>query len=446
MQYTVDEVNSVKKTIRFEFPETEIAKELDTAYNELKKSAKVKGFRKGKVPRAVLERRFGKDVNADITQKLIQESLIQAIRETEMNIIGNPQIDSPELATGGDYTYTSTVEIKPEIGEIDYKGIKVTKNMYSVSDEEIDAQLQMLQKNMAQMEKIEEDRALQEGDFALIDYEGFQNGTPHPEAQKTENFTLKIGDGHILKEFDDAIVGMNPGEEREIKIQFPEDYFNQNMGGQEIDFKVNLKDIRQEVLPQIDDELAKKVGEYQNMEELKNAIVTNLEEGYTKRTEQELNEQIFQELIDRTDFEVPDALVEYELEGIMADAERSFSYHNMTLEQVGLTRETMAEKYRDTALRQVKRHLILDRIVEQEKMELADNDLDQAFEDMSKAFNQPGAEIRKYYDANPDKLDFFKHTLLEKKAIQLIMDSSDIEEIVPEKETPEKTGADKKSE
>ena len=433
MQVSVEDINSVKKTLHIEIPEEEVTRELDRAYDHLKKNAKVKGFRKGKVPRSALERLFKKDVHADVTSKLIQSSFFDAIKQTELKIVGNPQVDPPELEAKGSYKYDATVEIRPEIDEIDYSGIKLKRTNYAVSDEEIDAQLKMLQKNFARHEKIEKDRAAREDDIVLIDFEGFKDGEPFAETAKTENFNLKIGQGTVSKDFDDQLVGMKPGDIKEFNIAFPEDYHNSKLANLEISFQVTLNEIRQEVIPPLDDALAKKAGPYENLDDLKKVITDNLEQGYTKRTDQELHEQIYTELISRTDFEVPDAMVDMELEGIVEEAVRSFSYRNISMEELGMTRESIAEKYRDVAFDQVKRHLLLGKIIEQESMEVSDEELEVGLNEMADNFKQPVEEIKKYYDQNKDKLEFFKHTLLEKKAIKLIIETSTIEDVEPEK-------------
>ena len=433
MQVSVEDINSVKKTLHIEIPEEEVVRELDRAYNALKKNAKVKGFRPGKVPRSALVRLFKKDIHADVTSRLIQSSFIDAVKETELKIVGNPQVDPPELAATGSYKYAATVEITPEIKDIDYSGLTLKRSNYRVSDEEIDAQLKMLQKNFARQQKIEKNRATEPGDFVLIDFEGFKEGRPFAETAKTENFSLKIGEGPVLKEFDDQLVGMNPGDSKEFKVTFPEDYHNKKLAGLEISFQVTLNEIREEVLPAIDDALAKKAGQYENLDGLKKVITDNLEQGYAKRIEQELHEQIYSELISRSDFEVPDAMVEMELEGIVEEAIRSFSYRNITMEELGLSRESIAENYRDTAFKQVKRHLLLGKIIDQESLAVSDDELEDALNEMAENFKQPVEEIKKYYDQNKDKLEFFKHTLLEKKAIKLIIESSKIEDVEPEK-------------
>ena len=433
MQVTVEDVSSVKKTLHIEIPEEEVTSELDKAYNELRKKAKVKGFRPGKVPRSVVVRLFKKDVHADVTSRLIQSSFMEAIKETDLKIVGTPNVDPPELQDTGPYKYDAKVEISPEIEDIDYSGLTLKRTNYGVSEDEIEAQLKMLQKNMARQEQIKEDRAAQKNDFVLIDYEGFKEGRPFDETAKTENFSLKIGEGPIGADFDDQLVGMKAGDTKEFTIKFAPDYFNKKLANTEILFQVMLNEIREEVLPAIDDELAKNAGQYQTLDDLEKVITDNLEQGYTKRSEQELHEQIFNELISRSDFEVPDAMVEMELEGIVEEAIRSFSYRNITMEELGLTRESIAEKYRDTAFKQVKRHLLLGKLIDQEGMTISDDELEEALQEMAGNFNQPVEEIKKYYDQNKEKIEFFKHTLLEKKAIKLIIDSSKIEDVEPEK-------------
>jgi trigger factor len=431
MKVTVENVSSVKKIMNVEIPEETVVRELNDAYKKLKKTAKIKGFRPGKAPRSVLEQLFKKDVHNDVSSKLIQDSFIEAIKEADLDIVAKPEIDPPGLNEKGPYTYAVTVEIKPKIEDIDFKNLSLKKILYHATDEEMDAQLKMLQKNLAKQNPIAQDRGVRENDFVLMDYEGFKDGKPFAETQKTENHTMKVGKGHILKEFDDQLIGMKTGDNREIKVKFPEDYHNAKLANQEITFRVTLHEIREEVLPEIDDEFAKNFGQYETLDNLKEAITKNLEEGYVKRAEQEMNEQIFKNLISKTEFDLPDSMVDYELERIIEEVERTLAYHNKSMEDQGLTREMLLEQHRELAEKKVRRHLILDKIVEQENMTLSDEELETAFNDMAKGFKQPVEEIKKYYGQNKDTLEIFKQTLLEKQAIDLIIKNSIIEEVEP---------------
>ncbi len=435
MQVTVENLSTVKKVLHIEIPEEIVVGELDKAYMDLKKNAKVKGFRPGKTPRSVLEGLYKKGVNADVSSKLIQESLMDAIKETGLKIVGRPDVEPPVADGKGPYKYDAAVEIEPEIETIDFKGLTLKKNLYKVSAEEMDAQLKMLQKNLAQQKTLDEDRPAREGDFVLMDYEGFKDGKPFVETQKTENFTLKIGDGPILKEFDEQLIGMKTGETREVKVHFPEDYFNNKIAGLEITFNVKLNGIREVVLPAIDDEFAKDLGQYETLKQLKDGIRNNLIKGYEKRSLQEVQEQIYIALLEKTNFEVPDSWIALELKNIIEETERAFTQHGITLEQHGLTKEGLEEKYRDTAEKQVKRRVLLQKIIEQENLIISDEELENGYKDMAQAFNKPLEEIKNFYKQKENSIEGLKISILEKKALKLIVENSSQEIAEPELES-----------
>ncbi len=431
MKFTVEDTSSVKKLLHIEIPQHEVTNEIESAYKELNKTAKIKGFRPGKVPRSVLERLYKKDVYEDVTSRLIKNSFTDAIAESGLSPLRHPDIAPPALSPDSAYHYSATVEINPEIPDIDFKGLTLKKSLYKPSDDELDAQLKMLQKNLSERKPVEPERACQEGDFVILDYEGFKDGAPHPELQKTENMTLKIGTSKISKDFDTQILGMMPGDRKDFSIKFPEDYHNTGLAGQEVAFHIHLHEIREEILPEINDDFAKKLGTFNTLDEVKTAIQNNLQQGYNKRAEQEINEQIFSVLIEKAPFEVPDTLIDWELAGIIRDIERSFEHQQVKLESLGMTHESLAATYRDTAEKQVRRHMILGKIISQEKLTLSDRDLTEAFQEMASSYGRPVDEIKSYYDQNPTDLAFFKHTLLEKQAINLIIEGNTVEEVEP---------------
>jgi trigger factor len=438
MEVTVTDISSVKKKVQIQVPQADVAKELDSAYLQLKKNAKVKGFRPGKTPRSVLERMFHKDVHADVVNTLIQNTFIEAVKQESLAFIGTPDIDPPELNPDGPFIYEITMELKPELADIKFEGVELKKTLYAMSEAEVDKQIELLQKQLAESQPIEEDRAAADGDHAVIDYEGFRDGEPFEQTQKTENYTLKIGRKMISEDFDKQIIGMKPGEKKDFPVTFPEDYHNKDLANVEITFTVTLKELRQEVIPEADDELAKKLGNFQTLEDVKVAIRSNLQEGYDKRSEQEIQEQIFEKLLTEK-FELPETLVKFELDGIISDTESRFSQSNVTLDQLGLSREKLEEQYRDVAENQVRRHLFLSKIIEQENMELPEETLNAEYETLSQTVGQPVEFIKEYYQKNPDKLEGFKHALLEKKVFDLIIEKAVIEEVEPEAAEPEKS-------
>ena len=437
MQVSVEDLSSVKKVMHIEVPSEDVARELDEAYKELKKTAKIKGFRPGKVPRSVLERHYKKSVNADVSQKLLQQSLVDAFQETKLQPLGMPVIDPPEIDGNSPFKYDATIEVPPELEDLDYKGLELVRTKWKVTEKEVDGQIRAVQKTMSVKVKIDEDRPVQDSDYVVIDYEAFRDAKPVAEIPKTESYTLKIGAGTIHEDLDQGLIGMKVGDSKRISVTFPET-MDEKIAGSPIDFEVSLKEIRKEQLEEIDDEFAKKLGPFESLEQLKGNIRENMKEAYDKRIEQELNEQIFQALLKRQSFEVPDHMVNLELDQIVSDIEKNVENHGKTLEEVGMTKERLAEEHRDTAVRQVKRHLLLDKLIKQEKLELTDEELETGYGEMAKTFQQPPQILKKHYEMNPEQLDFFKHALLEKKAIKLIIDTSSITEKEPDEDSENK--------
>jgi len=433
MQVSIEDVSPVKKILHIEVPQETVARELDNAYRQLKQNAKVKGFRPGKAPRSVLERVYGKDVNADVVSRLIQTSFGDAILENGIKMIGRPEIAPPEIDGQKDYAYDATVEVTPEIDDLDYRGIALKKTLYKVSDEEIEAQLKMLQRNLARYEAISDARAAAENDFVMIDFTQQVDG--EKEDEKTENFTLKIGDHRIHADFDAALTGMSPKETKTIFVTFDNENPNEDLAGKTVVYEVILNEIREEILPPIDDELAKKLGDYENLEALKNRISENLQSGYDKRGEQEINEQIFTALLGKTIFDVPESLVKFELDAMVNDMEQRLAQQNISMDEAGLSPETIREKYRKTAEKQVRRHLLLNKLIAQEKLELSDEEIEEGFADMAVIYGQPVEGIKGYYREFPDRLDMFKNALLEKKAIALIVENGQMTEVESEPES-----------
>lgn len=432
MQVTVEDISSVKKKLWVEIPQETVSQEMDKAYQDLKKKVRVKGFRPGKTPRSVLERLYRKNVQIDVGTRLIQESFVDAIKEKNLTVLGEPQIEPQELNETQPYQYEAIFEVNPEIEPIDYQGLVLKKYIYEISQVEVDAQLRALQKNFTRYIPIDETRPAREGDFLLIDYEGFKDGQPFSDIQKTENFTLELGKGQILKEFDEKLMGIQKDEVRNFTVSFPEDYPNVRLAGQAIDFQVHLQDIRKAQVPDLDEEFAKRAGNFSSVEELTEAIRNNLRLGYQKRQEQELTEQVFDALLAKHPFEVPNALIEAELDGIYKELERSFAQENKSLEKAGYNRQIIGQKHRDTAEKQVRRFLLLKRIIDQENLSLTDEDMESGYAEMAETMGYPASELKAYYAQNPEGLSFFKQSLLEKKAAKLIIDVSRIDEVAVE--------------
>lgn len=433
MQVNVEDKSSVTKVLHFEVPREEVAKELDQAYNELKKTADIKGFRKGKVPRKVLENKFSKDVHADIAPRLIQESFSKALEDYDLKVVGSPRADEPpDLDPESSYKFDITVDVKPEIGRLDYEGFDLTKTAYRISEDVVESQIHMIRKTLASKQTVEEERPVREGDYVLIDYEGFLGGQPFDKTPKVENYVMAIGGDNMPEEFSTKLTGVIPEQELNIDVTYQEDSPEEDLAGKTISYRVNLKEIQEEVLPEADDNLAKDLGQYETIADVRNAVRENLEKGYEQRTRQELSEQVFQKLLDKHEFETPQSFVEAELEGIISETEKAYTQNNTSLEEAGLSKEILRDRYQDVAEKQARRHLILEKIIEQENLELTEEELESSFAKMAVDMNASVDAVKNFFNTNQNYLDNFKHTQLEKKAVDIIIEKGNITEVEPQ--------------
>lgn len=429
MKVSVEDVSSVKKKLDIEIPKEEVIREFDKFYKKLQKTVKLKGFRPGKVPRAVLENRFKKEAAFEVSVQLINMSYPKALQENDLVSLGNPKFDYPELVSGQEYKYSATVEVKPPIVINDYKMLKLKKSVYKVTDDKIEEKLKTLQHRHAQLETIDDDRPVGAGDFVQIDYEGSKDGKPFAPVGKAENFTTEVGSEQLLKEFSEQLVGMTRGETKTFMVTFPDDYRPKELAGQEVSFTVTLKEIKKQNLPEINDEFAKDLGQFSSLQELKSAIREEMERNFNNFSERELYEHVIDKLTEKTDFELPESLVNHEA-GLMAkDAESAFAGQNLSLQDMGYTQETLLEKYRPAAERKVRGFLILDGIIEQEGFKINDEILNNGFENLSKKLGQPVESIKMVYKQDKEQAANLERKFLEEHAVQFIIDNSTVEEV-----------------
>ncbi len=438
MQVKIEDKSSVEKILSFEVDTDVITKELDKAYADLKKKADIKGFRKGKIPRNVLESRFGSGVCSEVGSKLIQDSFENALKEHDLKVVGGPRIDPPELVPGKPYVFDITIEVKPEIGDVDYAGIDLKKPMYCVEESDIETQILILQKSLATKEIVSEGRAVTEDDYVCIDYEGFLDGKPYEHTPLRENYVMGIGRGLLPPEISEKLLGLSPVQTVEVPVDYDADYHDENLRGKTIVYHVKLKEIQKEILPPLDDELAKKSGTFQTLDEMRSAIRENLERNCNQRIQNELNGQIFLHLLEKYEFEVPKSMVEAELGAIIAETEQMCMQNNISLEDMGFTKESLKEKYRGVAEKQARRHVILDQIIVQEQMDLSKEEMEQGLEKMAREMNLGVDAVKNYFSMAPQQLDYYIHGELENKAVELIISKANVTEVSPDEMEAEK--------
>ena len=399
MRVSVEEINTIKKKINVEVPEDQVIKEVDSFYRELSRKAKIKGFRPGKVPRNILERHFKDYVKAEVIQKLIQESYPQALSEAKLHPVSNPLIDPGEMEGGKPFQYAATIETKPEIKLEGYIGLKIKGKKECVKDEEVEERLKNLQNLHAQLKTISEARSVQSGDFVILDYEARIENKPLEEG-KAIDFPVDVGSGRFIPEFEEKIIGLKPEEEKEIEISFPEDYGYKKWAGKTISFHVNIKEIKEKVLPALDDEFAKDLGDYSSLEELRLKLRAEIEKEKERALERQLKDQMVDQLLQANSFEIPDSLVEEQAKALASDTKLRLASQGVDLKNLGVSEEKLEHDYREMATKQVRTFLILEKIADQEGIKVTEGETEDHLREISERIHQKFDVVKRYYEKN----------------------------------------------
>jgi trigger factor len=427
MKVTVKQISEITSRVNVELPGEAVSRQLKKAYNRLNRSAKVRGFRPGKVPLTILKRHYGDQVNQEVGLDLINETLMEAVAQTGMEVVSQSDLDREPLQEGEPFRYSFVVEVKPEVQAREYNNIPAKRPPVVVSDEEVAAELALRREANFHLASLKEPRPIQEGDHAILDFKTFVDGKPLPDGE-AKGFHLEVGSNRFNPEFENEIIGASKGEEKEIQVAFPVDYGNKNLAGKKATFQVAVKDIREKVLPELNDEFAKNLGGFESLQDLRSAVRQELEKNKMKRIDDEIWVQICDELLNRNPFEVPRSMVEQELQRMLDTIQYRLSSQNLTLEQAGMDEETFKERNREMAERRVRTSLLLERISHQEKIEISDEELEQGLRETAEKMNQPYDKVRDFYQRS-NMMDSYRHQLLEEKVIHFLQDQADVVEV-----------------
>jgi trigger factor len=426
MKVSVEQTSEITSRVNVELSEEAVSRQLKKAYNRLNRSAKVKGFRPGKVPLTILKRHYGDQVNHEVGLELVNDTLMEALEQTGMEVVSQSDLDREPLQEGEPFRYSFVVEVKPQVHAQDYKNIPAKRPPLEVSDEEVAAELALRRQTNFHLRSLEEPRPIQQGDHAVLDFKTFADGKPVPDGE-ARGFHLEVGSNRFNPEFENELLGASKGEEREIQVAFPLDYGNKNLAGKKATFQVAVKDIKEKVLPELNDEFAKNLGEFESLEDLRSAIRQELESSKRKRIDDEVWVQICDELLNRNPFEVPKSMVEQELQRMLDTIRFRLSSQNLTLEQAGMDEDTFKERNRQMAEKRVRTSILLERISHQEGFEVSDEELDQGLHSTAEKMNQPYDKVRDFY-VRSNMMDSYRHQLLEDKVINFLQDQADITE------------------
>lgn len=428
MQINVEDVSQLTKKMTITLPEAQVVQELESAYKKLNSEVSLKGFRKGKIPRQVLEKNYRPKVEYEVAEKLIQGTYFDALEKSKIDAVVHPDIREQKFAEDGTFIYTAEVDVRPQFELAEYKGLEIEQTALEVTDEEVTQELEVLRKQMAPLQSVE-DRAIEKGHLAVVDFQGYHNGNPLKQVVG-ENYSVDVGSGQYGNEFEEKLLGLKKGEEASQEIDFPANFANPILAGKKVEFKINVKDVKERVLPALDDEFAKEVGEdFANLEALKAHIREKKLQVKKDAQRGDLTDKLMRVLIENHDFEIPPRLVAYEIEAMIKELESNLERQGVTLEAAGFNRDALVEQYKLAAQARVKGDFLLKKVAEKEGLKLENEDIDKGFKRISEQYNMPVSEVKKYFSSRDDLLPFMAE-LLNEKILSFLLDAAKMK-IVP---------------
>ena len=425
MKASLEDISQVKKKLSVEIDAKEVNQKLNSAYGKLGKKTKIPGFRPGKVPRKIMESYFGKQVEADVASELINESFPQAVDETKAFPLGQPELEKGTVKMDQAFIYSATMEVRPQFEVKDYLGLEAEKEKVSIGDDEVRKRLEQIREGHGKLESITEPRSIRDGDFVVVNYQGFENDQPL-EGIKNENFLLNVGKNDIHTKFDEALVGLNKDDKKDITINFEEDYANTNLKGKAVRFEVFIVDIKERHLPELNDEFAQNLGaDFVDLKGLEEQIKKNVVSQEENRVEQDLKRRLLEKISKGTEFEVPQVLVDAEVDFSLKSLQANFERSGASFEKAGILPETLKQQFRPSSESRVRERLILGRIAEQDHITVSDDEFTEGLEKVAQGMGQDVETIKKYYEARGEA-DILKEQMLEEKTLNYLVENAKI--------------------
>ncbi len=426
MNVKIEDLSSVKKKLSFEIGADKVDAEIDKALQKVAKSAKIKGFRPGRVPRNLIEQYYGPQIEQQALERLINDSYFSALVEHRIPAISDPEItENTGLEKGQPFSYEAQVEIKPEIVAKDYTGLNLEKEKFEFDEKIIADRLEEMRQSRAELKVSGQDEA-REGDFVIIDFAGSVDGNLFPGGS-AEGHVLELGSGSFIPGFEEQLSGMKRGEERMVEVVFPENYGNKDLAGKPASFRVNLHEIKEKGLPELNDDFARELG-LESIEQLREKIAENYRKQEVGRIDGDLRERLVKALIERNPIEVPEKMIEGQLDYMLSTIRRRLQSQGMSLEMMGMTEESFRPLYRETAVSQVQGMLLLEAIARQEGIRVEGAELDDKIKEIAEMSNAPVDAVKNYYSKDEARQGLVTQAT-EEKTVQFLLEKSSILEL-----------------
>jgi trigger factor len=426
MKVQIENISSFERKIFFEIPSDVVSQEMESTYRALNRNVKVKGFRPGKVPRSILERYYKTQVEEEVASKLIKDSYGKAVEEHRLTPVVEPTVLDRTFEAGKDFKYTVTVEVKPEVAVEGYLGMEVERAKVSVSEDEVEARLKDLQDTHAQLKPLGMNRPIQEKDLVIFDFEGTYSGQPL-EGWKAHDHLAEVGSKTLLGNLDLQLIGLSRNEEKDVSITLPETYSKKELSGKSIQVHLKVKEIKEKILPVLDDEFAKDVGNYNTVADLKARLHQTLREQKQAQANQAAKEKLLSMLVEKNPFPISKSMIERQVQTLIARTELRLARQGMKLEEASLDRQQLHDSFMPTAEKEVRGALILEKIAEMEKLSVGEAELEAKFEQMAGQLNQRVEAVKGYYQKE-GLLEDLRAQIREEKTLDFLLSQAKIPE------------------
>ena len=425
MSLQVEKLENNMAKLTIEVPADDLEKALQSAYMKQKNKIAMPGFRKGKVPRQMIEKMYGPEIFYDDAAKtLIPKAYSEAYEECELEIVSRPEINVVQIEKGKSFIFTADVATKPEVKLGEYKGLEVDKVSTRVTQKEVDAKIQEEAEKNAR-EVVVTDRAVADGDEVILDFEGFVDGEAF-EGGKGENYPLTIGSGSFIPGFEEQLVGAEAEKEVEVKVTFPEDYHAEELKGKEAVFKCTVHEIKAKELPEIDDEFAAEVSEFDTLEEYKADVKAKIKEQKAADGKRNQEDQAVEQAVKNAEYEIPQPMIETQTTQMVEDFAQRIQSQGITLEQyfqfTGLTAEKMMEDMRPQAIKRIETRLVLEAVAKAENIEITDEKIDEELAKMAESYNMEVEKLKEFMGENEKKQ--MKEDLAVQEAVTFLVENA----------------------
>lgn len=421
MKVNVETLSPIEKKLSVEVDPEQVTKEFERAYRGLSKTVRLPGFRPGKVPRRILEARFRHQVEQDVIQHLVEHSYQEVVASHDFIPVAVPSITPEKIEPGKAFRYEARVEVKPEVEAKEYKGLEYEPSTWEVTDEMVQAELERLREQLAEFVPIEDRKVGQMGDYAVVSYRGTLDGE-EIAGGSGEGITVHVDEGSLLEGKAPMLAGVEVGSTVETDVTFPEDYSVESLRGKTAKFEVTLESLKAREVPALDDEMAKDLGgKAQTLEELRKEIRTSLEKSHEARAKRENREKIRKALVEKNPIEVPNAMVENGIDQSIAQTMEQFRAQGIDPRALNLDIRAIREELREDVTLRVKAALLLEAIVKQEGIEVADEDLEAHYASLAEDLGMDVETIRKHFERNQLEREGLRERLKEDKAIELLL-------------------------